>query len=70
VCSPFDAYLALRGMKTLVVRMERQAANALTIAKALEGHPMLAEVECYESVTRVFRQCHEGASNSLYVRML
>jgi cystathionine beta-lyase/cystathionine gamma-synthase len=34
-------------MKTLVVRMERQAANALTIAKALEGHPMLAEVKRY-----------------------
>ena len=36
IAGPFDCYLALRGMKTLAVRMERQASNALQIAKFLE----------------------------------
>jgi cystathionine beta-lyase/cystathionine gamma-synthase len=35
--SPFDAFLALRGLKTLVVRMERHSATALAVASALEG---------------------------------
>ncbi len=36
VAGPFDAYLALRGIKTLALRMERHQANALAIAKWLE----------------------------------
>jgi cystathionine beta-lyase/cystathionine gamma-synthase len=35
--SPFDAFLALRGLKTLALRMERHSANALAVAEALEG---------------------------------
>ncbi|MHC6226841.1 trans-sulfuration enzyme family protein [Pseudomonas sp. X10] len=41
---PFDCYLALRGLKTLDVRMERQCANALRIARFLEGHPQVEQV--------------------------
>ncbi|MBJ9977163.1 aminotransferase class I/II-fold pyridoxal phosphate-dependent enzyme [Pseudomonas sp. S75] len=41
---PFDCYLALRGLKTLDVRMERQCANALRVAQHLEGHPMVEQV--------------------------
>lgn len=37
--SPFDSYLINRGMKTLDVRMDRHCANAMKIAKFLEGHP-------------------------------
>lgn len=37
--SPFDCYLALRGSKTLAIRMERAQSNAQTIAKYLESHP-------------------------------
>ncbi len=41
---PFDCYLALRGLKTLDVRMERQSANALRVAQYLEGHPQVEQV--------------------------
>ncbi|MCE2520457.1 MAG: PLP-dependent transferase [Alphaproteobacteria bacterium] len=41
---PFDAFLALRGLKTLHLRMERHSANALTIARHLEGHPRIRRV--------------------------
>ncbi len=41
---PFDCYLALRGLKTLDVRMERQSANALRVAQFLERHPQVEQV--------------------------
>ncbi len=44
VPSPMDAFLVLRGVKTLHVRMERHAANALAIARHLEGHPQVERV--------------------------
>ena len=44
VQGPFDCYLALRGLKTLDVRMERQCANALKVARRLEGHPQVEQV--------------------------
>lgn len=37
--SPFDSFLALRGLKTLHIRMERHAENAMAVAKFLEAHP-------------------------------
>ena len=36
---PFDSFLALRGLKTLALRMERHCASALKIAERLEAHP-------------------------------
>ncbi|CAJ1437019.1 unnamed protein product [Effrenium voratum] len=44
IASPFEAYLALRGMKTLAVRMERQCSNAQRVAEFLEKHPQVTEV--------------------------
>ena len=44
VPSPFDCFLVLRGIKTLAVRMERHAGNALKIAKFLESHPKVRKV--------------------------
>jgi cystathionine gamma-synthase len=44
VLAPFDCWLCLRGIKTLSVRMERQQANALTIARWLVGHPAVESV--------------------------
>ena len=44
IMSPQVAFLTLQGCKTLSVRMERQAANALAIAKFLEGHPRVTWV--------------------------
>ena len=39
--APFDAWIALRGSKTLQLRAERAAESALEIAKWLEKHPTL-----------------------------
>jgi cystathionine gamma-synthase len=44
VPSPFDAYLTMRGLKTLVLRMERHSANAQVIAEFLDGHPAIESV--------------------------
>ena len=41
---PFDSFLALRGVKTLSLRMERQSASALKIAQWLETHPKVKRV--------------------------
>jgi len=41
---PLEAFLALRGLKTLALRMERHSANALAVARALEGRPGIARV--------------------------
>ena len=42
--SPFEAFLALRGLKTLALRMERHSASALAVARALEGASGVARV--------------------------
>ncbi|MFN3462221.1 MAG: trans-sulfuration enzyme family protein [Oceanibaculum sp.] len=44
VAGPFDSFLALRGLKTLHLRMERHCANALAIAQWLEAHPKIEKV--------------------------
>jgi cystathionine gamma-lyase len=44
VPSPFDAFLTLRGIKTLAVRMERHCGNAMHIAAWLQKHPKVARV--------------------------
>jgi cystathionine gamma-lyase len=44
VLSPFDAYLTLRGVKTLALRMEQHRKNALEIAHYLEQHPKVSKV--------------------------
>ena len=44
VAGPFDSYLALRGVKTLALRMKQHNEAALTIAKWLEQHPQVEKV--------------------------
>jgi cystathionine gamma-synthase len=44
VNGPFDAWLTLRGIRTLGVRMDRHCANAERIVDFLTGHPRVAEV--------------------------
>jgi cystathionine gamma-lyase len=39
ISGPFDSFLALRGLKTLALRMERHCASALKIAQFLDEHP-------------------------------
>jgi cystathionine gamma-lyase len=44
VPSPFDAFLTLRGIKTLALRMERHCGNAMHIAAWLQSHPKIERV--------------------------
>ena len=42
--SPFNAWVILKGMETLSIRMQAQSANALELAKRLEANPKIARV--------------------------
>ena len=44
VLGPFDSYMAMRGMKTFAVRMERQCANACRVASWLAARPEVARI--------------------------
>jgi methionine-gamma-lyase len=44
VLGPFEAWLLLRGMKTLHVRMDRHCENAMQVARFLEQHPLVERV--------------------------
>lgn len=44
VQGPFDSFLAMRGLKTLPIRMERHNSNALNVAEFLEKHPSIDKV--------------------------
>jgi cystathionine gamma-synthase len=44
VAGPMDAWLVLRGLKTLGVRVDRHSANAARIAEYLLGHPAVGDV--------------------------
>ena len=44
VQGPFDSFLALRGLKTLALRMERHCSNAMAVAEYLERHPKVERV--------------------------
>ncbi|OMC22160.1 cystathionine gamma-synthase [Mycobacterium colombiense] len=44
VPGPFDAYLTMRGLKTLVLRMQRHSENASAVAEFLAGHPAVSAV--------------------------
>jgi cystathionine gamma-lyase len=44
IAGPFDSFLALRGVKTLALRMERHCSNAMAIAERLESHKAVKQV--------------------------
>ena len=44
VPGPFDAYLTMRGLKTLELRMQRHSDNAGRVAEFLTGHPSISQV--------------------------
>ena len=44
VPSPFDCWLTLRGLRTLELRMQRHAENAIAVAEALDRHPRVKRV--------------------------
>lgn len=62
VLGPFESWLALRGLKTLPLRMRQQCENALRVAERLRGNPRVAKVNYpglpqhpqHELATRLF----------------
>jgi cystathionine gamma-lyase len=74
VQGPFDSFLALRGIKTLHLRMERTCSNALQIANWLEAHPNVEKViypglPSHPQHALAARQMHGfGGIVSIYVR--
>jgi cystathionine beta-lyase/cystathionine gamma-synthase len=44
IASPFDSFLALRGLKTLEVRMKKHESNAFAVAEFLKNHKKVSEV--------------------------
>lgn len=44
ILSPYNAWLLLRGLRTLALRVERHNVNALALARALHGHPRVDRV--------------------------
>ena len=63
--APFEAFLALRGLKTLALRMERHSSSALAVARALEGAPGVAAVR-YPGLPS--HPQHELACRTLHAR--
>ncbi|MCB1021726.1 MAG: aminotransferase class I/II-fold pyridoxal phosphate-dependent enzyme, partial [Acidobacteria bacterium] len=70
---PFEAYLAMRGVKTLPLRFERQCRNALEVATSLAGaagvervhHPGLPDHPDHATAQRLFREGMYGAMVSV-----
>jgi cystathionine beta-lyase/cystathionine gamma-synthase len=60
--APFEAWLCLRGLMTLALRMERHCANAMALASTLESH---AKVECVRYPGLASHAQHEVASRLL-----
>ena len=66
---PNEAWLALRGLKTFPLRMERHCANAAEVAKFLGGHPLIQKVRYaglpshpqHETAKRIFPEGRYGA---------
>jgi cystathionine beta-lyase/cystathionine gamma-synthase len=66
---PNEAWLALRGLKTFALRMERQCANALAVAQFLESHPLIERVRYpglashvqHETAKRILAEGRYGA---------
>jgi cystathionine gamma-synthase/methionine-gamma-lyase len=73
---PFEAWLTLRGIRTLALRMREQCANALTIARWLKDQPAIARViypglpdhPDHDLARRLFRNDHFGGMVSFELR--
>jgi cystathionine gamma-synthase/methionine-gamma-lyase len=73
IMSPYDAHEILRGVKTLVLRVKRQCANAQAIAEKLSGdrrvarvhYPALVTGDARQRLERTMRPGHGGAMVSI-----
>ncbi len=76
ILGPFEAYLTLRGVKTLALRMPRQCESARTIAERLSGHPAIERVHYpglashpdHDVASRLLRDGFGGAVVSFALR--
>ena len=74
ILGPFEAFLLMRGMRTLHVRAEAQAKAALSLAEKLKAHPLVADV-LYPGLTShpqhalAVRQMQGGFSGMLSIRV-
>lgn len=74
VPGPFEAWLLLRGMRTLALRVAAASANAMAIATRLEGHPKLSHVlypglRSHSGHAVAARQMRGGFGGMLSVRL-
>ncbi len=74
VPGPFEAWLVLRGMRTLHVRVERACANAQAIAERFDGHARLSHVlypglASHPGHAIAARQMHGGFGGMMSVRV-
>ena len=74
VPGPFEAWLVLRGMRTLHLRVERACANAQAIAERFEGHAKLSHVlypglASHPGHAVAARQMHGGFGGMMSVRL-
>ena len=73
---PFEAYLAMRGIKSFPLRMERQCANAIEVASRLAAHPVVETVNFpgdpahpdAAAIARLFAPGYFGAMISFQIR--
>jgi cystathionine gamma-synthase len=74
VPGPFEAWLLLRGMRTLALRVEAASSNAMALAAGLEGHAKLSHVlypglASHPGHAVAARQMHDGFGGMLSVRL-
>ncbi len=74
VLGPFEAWLLMRGMRTLDLRVRAQAATAAELARSLSGHPMVASVlypglACHPGHRIAARQMAGGFGGMLSIRL-
>jgi cystathionine gamma-synthase len=74
MCGPFEAWLLLRGMRTLFLRVHRASETALAIATRFDGHPALSSVlypglPSHPGHRIAARQMHGGFGGMLSLRL-
>ena len=74
ILGPFEAWLLLRGLRTLYLRVERTSQSALAIARHFEGHPAISQVlypglESHPGHAIAARQMQGGFGGMLSLRL-
>jgi cysteine-S-conjugate beta-lyase len=61
--APFEAWLLLRGLRTLALRVERQEANARRVAEALAGHPAITRLHAPSLASHRGHELHRSQAS-------